>query len=81
MERTAWAQGLRIPLTIVEALTDVAEEADRRMNANERRLDLATSNLSSWVDQFHAEGFDDLADRVTALAVEGLGLWAPEELS
>lgn len=80
-ERTVWAQGLRIPLVIVEGLTEVGEEADRRLNATERRLDLATPDLSSWRAQLLAEGFDDLATRVTELAIEGFGLWAPEELS
>jgi len=58
--RTCWAEGYGLPDEAIEVLTEIAEEADRRVAG----IDLATGDLSEWRLRLEEAGLSDLAERV-----------------
>ena len=64
--RTAWAEGMGFSESTIEALTSIAEEADRRAS-NGARPNLATGDLSQWAAELDAFDMQDLAEQVRDL--------------
>ena len=64
--RTIWAEGYSFSDGTIEALTEIAEESDRRCT-NGARPNLGSNDLSQWAAELDAFDMQDLAEQVRNL--------------
>jgi len=68
-ERVAWAEGQGLDKDTIELLTEIAEEADRRLGADRPAgFVLPADDVASWGLLLDDAGLEDLAQRAKEIA-------------